>query len=435
MGFLSRHRIGLIVAGVIVFVLVTPLVPALSSILPWSVVVCCLGISAWSWNASRFDRYLAFLVAVDFALVRLFFPHTDPPLVTLRAAAITGYVLFHVVLLIGPWSRFVPKVRAWYRHRRHLGVTVFFLAFLHASLVFTFEFLNNVENAWSATFVAFGTIALFVLAIIAAISWDWFQKHVSMTQWKVIHAVTLLLFLAELFAIWSTWQRLGIAAPIWALVAFVAFIVYWMAVAPWGLVPRMMKVVHGWKQMHVLIYIAYIALVLHVYFGAAMLFGDSWAQPFVLILFQIVAISHLAGWIRAWRERKRLAVAEPAKEPWHDVCALSELEPEVGRRFDIHGLPVAVFLHEGNVLAYFGYCCHQKGPLWQGKIIDGYLTCPWHSYQFSVKDGKGPPGYDDAVPMYQTTVEKGRVLVKMEKGTECRGFACRGCACRGVRSA
>lgn len=432
MRFLIQHRIGTVVVAALIFAVVTPFFPTALSWLPWSVVIVCLLFAAASWKASeRFDAWFALLIALDFSLVRLLFLNASAPTVTLRTASISAYVLLHVVLLIGPWSRFSPKVRGWYKHRRHLGVTSFLLAFLHANIVFTTVFARSVANAWSATFVVFGTTGLLILSVLAMTSWDWFQKHIAWKWWTVIHAAVLAIFLGEVWAVMATWQSFGLAAPTWALVAFGAFVLYWIVVAPWGIAPHIFKVLNGWKQLHVLIYVAYIALVLHVYFGAAILFGDGWAQPLVLVLFAIVALSHLAGWIVNWREKKERTVAEPAHEPWHDVCAFGELQSDVGRRVDIHGLPVAIFLHDGKVLAFFGHCAHQKGPLWQGKIVSGYLTCPWHGYQYSVKDGKSPKGFDDAVPFYQTKVENGRVFVQVSKGEQCGGYSCRACSCRG----
>ncbi len=224
------------------------------------------------------------------------------------------------------------------------------------------------------------------------------------------------------------WRRSGSAIPAWTYAVFAIFVVFWILAAPWGVAPRLFRVLNGWKQLHVLIYVAYISVVLHLYLGAALAQGQ-WAQWTVLGLFTLVACSHLAGWMRNWRERRHSALDIRHLGDWVEVCKMTDLAPGEGKRVDVHGFPIALFLHEGRVLAFFGYCAHQKGPLWQGKIVQGHLICPWHGWQYSVKDGKAPEGFHDQVPFYETKIENGRVLVKIEKGKECAGYGCEACSC------
>ena len=427
--FLLKHRIKLTLVLGITLIGITPLVPSLTALLPWSIVGACVLFALLAGMVrERFDMGLALMIAAAFTIARFMFPNPDGATLTLRVAALSSYFLLHVVLLIGPWSRFVPKIREWYKHRRHLGVTTFLLGLLHSSIVLGLYFNFDILQAWQAVFVFFGSTALFVMSVLAITSWDWWQKHVPWKLWKIAHAAVLAVYLIELWILRGIWSATG-DIPSWTTPAFVAFIVFWILIAPWGFAPRMFKVLNGWKQLHVLIYIAYVSVVIHLYFGAAEAQG-LWAQATVLGLLALVMGSHLAGWIRNWQEKKRATVAEPAEEPWHNVASLSELKEGEGRRVDIHGLPIALFLHEGNVRAFFGYCAHQKGPLWEGKIIQGYLTCPWHGWQYSVEEGKGPPGFPDSIPFYPTKVESGRVWVRVEKETQCQDYGCKGCSCR-----
>ncbi|OGL73189.1 hypothetical protein A3E39_00245 [Candidatus Uhrbacteria bacterium RIFCSPHIGHO2_12_FULL_60_25] len=429
MRFLRHHRIQVTLAVALAFILATPFSAVLLAWLPWSVVALCLAAAAYAWWVrDRADAWLAVSLAAIFVVGRLYFNAVDGPTFTLRAAALTAYFMLHEVLLIGPWSRFSPRVREWIKHRRHLGVTAFLLALLHANIVFNLYFGLDVVAMWQAVFTFFGTTALFIMAVLAVTSWDWFQKHVPWKTWAVVHAAVFIVYLIEIWIVTGIWKLAG-DVPAWTYPAFATFIVFWVLVAPWGFAPRLFKVLNGWKQLHVLVYVAYASVVLHVYFGRAQVQGP-WAEWTVLGLFALVLGSHTAGWVRNWNEQGAWSVVRSASDGWTDVCAISDLQPGEGRRVDVNGFPIALFLHEGRVLAFFGYCAHQKGPLWQGKIVQGFLTCPWHGWQYSVKDGKGPEGLHDQVPFYETKVEGGRVFVRVEKGKECKGYGCGACSCR-----
>jgi nitrite reductase/ring-hydroxylating ferredoxin subunit len=58
----------------------------------------------------------------------------------------------------------------------------------------------------------------------------------------------------------------------------------------------------------------------------------------------------------------------------------------------IKGRNVSVILRNNQVFCMDSICCHMGGPLAAGDIedVDGELAikCPWHSYRFSLLDGK-----------------------------------------------
>jgi nitrite reductase/ring-hydroxylating ferredoxin subunit len=53
---------------------------------------------------------------------------------------------------------------------------------------------------------------------------------------------------------------------------------------------------------------------------------------------------------------------------------------------EIDGETVALFLIDGGVFA-LGLCTHEQGPLGQGNVDDGQVTCPWHSARFDIRTG------------------------------------------------
>ncbi|MFQ5873260.1 MAG: Rieske (2Fe-2S) protein [Dehalococcoidia bacterium] len=60
----------------------------------------------------------------------------------------------------------------------------------------------------------------------------------------------------------------------------------------------------------------------------------------------------------------------------------------------------------GTYYAFGAECPHAGGPLDEGELEGGTLTCPWHGGQFDVKTGEvlGPPPQED-IPTYQVKVE------------------------------
>lgn len=49
---------------------------------------------------------------------------------------------------------------------------------------------------------------------------------------------------------------------------------------------------------------------------------------------------------------------------------------------------VGLFHTEEGFFALNNYCPHHGAPLHDGFVTEGYVTCPWHQWQFQLKDGK-----------------------------------------------
>jgi nitrite reductase/ring-hydroxylating ferredoxin subunit len=77
----------------------------------------------------------------------------------------------------------------------------------------------------------------------------------------------------------------------------------------------------------------------------------------------------------------------------------------------IAGERVAVFRYDGRVAALSSVCQHQNGPLGEGRVIDGCVTCPWHGYQYRPEDGGSPPPFTEKIHTYRARVSAGRVQV------------------------
>ena len=75
-----------------------------------------------------------------------------------------------------------------------------------------------------------------------------------------------------------------------------------------------------------------------------------------------------------------------------------------------NGEPIAVFRHAGRLSAVTNLCAHQNGPLGEGRVIDGCITCPWHGYQYRLEDGIAPPPFTEKLATFRLRVVDGHVL-------------------------
>ncbi|MGB1027635.1 MAG: Rieske (2Fe-2S) protein, partial [Rhodospirillaceae bacterium] len=73
--------------------------------------------------------------------------------------------------------------------------------------------------------------------------------------------------------------------------------------------------------------------------------------------------------------------------------------PEEGER-------IAVFRKEDQLGAISHACAHQNGPLGEGRIVFGCVTCPWHGFQYRLEDGCAPPPFTEKVPTYTMVVDE-----------------------------
>lgn len=69
-------------------------------------------------------------------------------------------------------------------------------------------------------------------------------------------------------------------------------------------------------------------------------------------------------------------------EEWTDATA----ETTVGegpQLVELAGVPIVVFRSDGRIVAMADRCTHRGGPLHDGAVADGCITCPWHGSVFA----------------------------------------------------
>ncbi len=276
----------------------------------------------------------------------------------LRALGTCSMLLLHVILCIGPLCRFDRRFLPLLYNRRHLGVTMFLLAAAHGLLSIGY-------------YHGFGVVNPFVSLL------------TSNTRYASLHAFPF--------------EMLGVAALAILFVMAATSHDFWLA----NLGPRV------WKGLHMLVYPAYGLLVMHVALGALQA-ERSIVYPLVLGAgVVIVSGLHIIAGTRSHAPRKDV---HRLGAEWIDVCGVEEIPENRAKKVTIRGAErIAVFRYEGKVSALTDLCAHQQGPLSEGKIVGGCVTCPWHGYQYLPHNGQSPPPFTERIVTYRVRVEDGRV--------------------------
>ena len=105
------------------------------------------------------------------------------------------------------------------------------------------------------------------------------------------------------------------------------------------------------------------------------------------------------------------AFEEPSGE-WTAALRDEDLPEGEARLAGIGGVAVLVARHEGAVYALSDRCSHRGGPLHEGEIRDGCVTCPLHGSVFKLEDGgvvQGPAAYPQ--PSWETRVRDGVIEI------------------------
>jgi len=103
---------------------------------------------------------------------------------------------------------------------------------------------------------------------------------------------------------------------------------------------------------------------------------------------------------------------------WLDIGPVGQISPGNARTLPVRGGPddapreIAVFhTLDNRFYALVNRCPHKGGPLSQGIVHGGVVTCPLHSWQISLKTGKALGDDDGCVPTIPLRVDAGRIYL------------------------
>ncbi len=328
-----------------------------------------VGFKAVQWSRQKIV-YDAILVAGVLAFILLFIavsgiftpgrPYLERLDILIRAFGSCAFLMLTIILSIGPLARLDARFLPALYNRRHFGVLTFLVALAHVGLML-----------------------------------EWFAAQGAMGS------------LVNDFATWSDYGKfigfpfktLGLAALLILFVMAATSHDFWLLF----LTPPV------WKALHMALYAAYGLVVLHVALGL-MQFDRSPMIPLMLVSgFATVAVLHIAA---GWREAARDQGEAPDRDGWI-VVGPPRIIPD--KRARIVSAPggerIAVFRDGNQVGAVSNLCAHQNGPLGEGRIIDGCITCPWHGYQYRLVDGCAPPPFTERLATYRVRLRDGVIEV------------------------
>jgi sulfoxide reductase heme-binding subunit YedZ len=327
----------------------------------------------WSKYKKTYDKIIAasmLLYIILFAAITLILnSETSIETIVIRAFGSLAIIMLHIILVIGPLARLNISFLPILFNRRHLGVSMFIASFIHGGFsMFQFHALGDVNPIYSifTSNMDYGSLTNFPFQVLG-----FFALLILFVMASTSHDF----FLGNLSA----------------------------------------KV---WKRLHMMVYGAYALIIAHVFLGAFQQETSLFTIGVLVIGFILVASLHL---ITAFKERKIDNAKTYKKEGWLEVCTISEIEEDKAKIFTVNNERVAIFKYDGKLAAIHNVCKHQGGPLGEGKIIDGCITCPWHGYQYLPSNGQSPPPFEEKVATYELKLVGEIVYINpkaFEEGTE-----------------
>lgn len=326
------------------------------------------------WNKQKKQYDLIILAGIVLYLIVfivsnvLFQPEITPETLIIRASGTLAILMLHIILCIGPLARLNSKFLPLLYNRRHLGVIMFLFALIHGGFgIIQFHGLGDVNPLVSVftsnthygdimrfPFQSLGFFALVILFLMAATSHDFWLKNLG---------------------------------------------------------PKF------WKSMHMMVYLAYGLLVMHVLLGVIQMEQSIvWIGLLAFGLISVITL-HIMS---AFRGDKTTNHSINEVEGYHKVCHINDIIEARARMVLIDGENIAIFKYDGRLSAINNVCKHQNGPLGEGKVVDGCIVCPWHGYQYRPEDGCSPPPFTEKVSTYKLKIIDNEVFIDpkpLEEGT------------------
>ena len=304
------------------------------------------------------SRHCPIYLGVFIGVSTVFHPTATAETLIIRACGSCAFLLLTVVLCIGPLCRLDSCFLPLLYNRRHLGVATFLIALIHGIFsLFQFHALG-VENP---------LVSL----------WTSNRNYASLADFP--------------------FQPLGFLALIILFLMAATSHDFWLS----NLTPLV------WKKLHMLVYAAYALLVAHITLGLLQTEKTPLLAVSVALSFLIVLSLHLAAALR--EQNIDTAALRQDDGQFVFACAADSIPDNYAKIISVHGERVAIFKYEGKISALSNVCRHQNGPLGEGKIIDGCVTCPWHGYQYLPESGASPPPFTERVSTFRTKLVDGAV--------------------------
>lgn len=318
------------------------------------------------WNRQKkiYDTVVVLLVLlyliVFISLTTAFNENVTEETLIIRSTGTLAIIMLHVILMIGPLARLNTRFLPLLYNRRHLGVMMFFVAAVHGTFsIIQFHALGNI----------YPILSLFV---------------------SNTHYASLSKFPFEVF---------GFFALIILFLMAATSHDFWLH----NLSPA------TWKKLHMLVYAAYALIILHVMLGVI----QYETSPVLTVSLGIGMALVISLHILAGRRERKADDAFDADdfEGYRKAFPVDVIPNNRAKVVTFGDERIAIFKYGNKISAISNVCKHQNGPLGEGKIIDGCITCPWHGYQYLPHNGCSPPPFHEKVSTYDVKVIKGVVWI------------------------
>ncbi|MGD0431294.1 MAG: Rieske 2Fe-2S domain-containing protein [Acetobacteraceae bacterium] len=317
------------------------------------------------WNVTKivYDAIALGIVGVYisvFLWIAPSFQHVTLPLddytMRMNAFGTCAFLLLSMILSIGPAARLDPRFLPLLYNRRHLGVLATAVAATHAYAALDWYFSYGPYNRFE---------------MLLRGNTSFFQVHG---------------FPFEVFGMFALLVMLLLAATSHD---------FWLRF----LTPP------AWKGLHMALYAAYLAVVAHISLGAL----QASANPLLAVVTGLCVVGVASLHVAASRRR---TVEAPIVDGWIDAGPASAIVEDHGIVVTPPGAEsIAIFRHGGRLSAVTNLCAHQNGPLGEGRVFDGCITCPWHGYQYRLEDGRAPPPFTETLATFRLRVVDGHIMV------------------------
>ncbi len=328
----------------------------------------------WNRQKKLYDRlmagFMALFLAVFIGLQLAVYPNITVETLIIRASGSLAFLMLHIILCIGPLARIDRRFLPLLYNRRHLGVTMCCVALVHGIFnLVQFHSLGNVDPLISmfTSNVNYGSIGRFPFEV-----FGFFSLLILMLMATTSHD-------------------------------------FWLK----NLTPRI------WKTLHMMVYFAYAMLLAHVLLGVIQL--EKSPVLIGLLALGATTVAGLHTWAAVLTKRQDTEPEAGLLEGFHRVCQVGEIAENRAKTVMVGGENIAIFKYDGKLSAVSNLCRHQNGPLGEGKIVDGCITCPWHGYQYLPHNGQSPPPFTEKVETYDLRLEGDWVYVNPKpypEGTE-----------------
>jgi len=320
----------------------------------------------WTPFKRRFDAWMLFAMVVFLASFALgstvLLPAEQsfaPVQLLIRATGTLAFLQLSVLLCIGPLARLSRRFHPLLYNRRHLGVATFVVALVHAVSVIVWYHGFGVLNP--------------LVSVLASSTGEGPLGGVSFEVMGVAALSLLFLLAATSHDFWNAYLGPGL-----------------------------------WKAIHLLVYPAYALIVAHVAFGP--LESETLPALAATLVTGVATVVTLQVLAAMWASAPE--VRAPAGPGWLRVGPVQEIPMNRARVVEPAGAErIAVFRFGDRVAAVSNVCRHQAGPLGEGRVIDGCITCPWHGYQYRPEDGCSPAPFTERIATYRTRIVKDIVYV------------------------